>query len=80
MYRPEEACLSNEDKDNLKLLNICDPYIYEFFFEGRVVVVEGDTEYTAFSQIKTMYPGEYNDVHIIRARGKGGIPSVIKKS
>ena len=78
LYRPEKACLSDDDKDNLKLLNICDPYIHEFFFGGRVVVVEGDTEYTAFSQIKNMYPEEYNDVHIIRARGKGVIPSVIK--
>ncbi len=78
LFRPESAKLSDDDKNNLKLLNVCDPYVHEFFFGGRIVVVEGDTEYTAFSQLKLMYPGEYDDVHIIRARGKGVIPSVVK--
>ena len=78
LFRPENAKLSNDDKDNLKLLNVCDPYVHEFFFGGRIVVVEGDTEYTAFSQLKLMYPKIYDDVHIIRARGKGIIPSIVK--
>ena len=78
LFRPEKAQLSEDDKDNLKLLNICDPYVHEFFFGGRIVVVEGDTEYTAFAQLKLLYPNEYDDVHIIRARGKGVIPSVVK--
>lgn len=78
LFRPENAKLSDDDKDNMKLLNVCDPYVHEFFFGGRIVVVEGDTEYTAFSRLKLLYPGEYDDVHIIRARGKGVIPSIIK--
>lgn len=78
LYRPERTKLSDEDKENLKLLNICDPYVHEFFFGGRLVVVEGDTEYTAFSYLKMLYPLEYDDVHIIRARGKGVIPSICK--
>lgn len=78
LFRPEKAQLSEDDKDNLKLLNICNPYVHEFFFGGRIVVVEGDTEYTAFAQLKLLYPNEYDDVHIIRARGKGVIPSVVK--
>jgi len=40
------------------------------------VVVEGDTEYTAFSMIKDFFPESYSDVQIIRARGKGIIPTV----
>ena len=78
LYRPERAQLDSDDKKNLKLMNICDPYVHEFFFGGRQVIVEGDTEYTAFSMLKEMYPDEYNDVQIIRARGKGIIPSVAK--
>ncbi|MEA4831931.1 MAG: AAA family ATPase [Oscillospiraceae bacterium] len=78
LFRPEKAQLSEDDKENLKLLNVCDPYVHEFFFGGRIVVVEGDTEYTAFSQLKLYYPNEYEDVHIIRARGKGVIPSIVK--
>jgi len=78
LYRPERAKLDSDDKNNLKLLNICDPYVHEFFFGGRQIIVEGDTEYTAFSMIKEIYPNDYKDVQIIRARGKGIIPSVAK--
>lgn len=78
LYRPERAKLDNDDKKNLKLMNVCDPYVHEFFFGGRQVIVEGDTEYTAFSMLREMYPNEYGDVQIIRARGKGIIPSIAK--
>lgn len=78
LYRPTQASLSTDDKENLKLLNVCDPYLHEFFFGGRIVVVEGDTEYTAFSLLKLLYPEQYDDVHVIRARGKAIIPAVSK--
>ncbi len=55
-----------------------DPYLHEFFFGGRIVIVEGDTEFTAFSYLKLLFPEKYNDVHIIRARGKAIIPAIIK--
>lgn len=78
VFRPDKANLDDEDKKNLKLLNLCDPSVAEFFFGGRVIVVEGDTEYTAFKYIKTQKPFEYKDIHIIRARGKATIVSLIK--
>ena len=78
VFRPDKVKLDTDDKKNLKLLNICDPYVAEFFFGGNVIIVEGDTEYTAFNQIKIQKPLEYNNVHIIRARGKATIVSLIK--
>jgi putative ATP-dependent endonuclease of OLD family len=78
LYRPKRAKLSDDDKRNMKLLNICDPYLHEFFFGGRQIIVEGDTEYTAFSILRELYPDEYKDIQIISARGKGIIPSVAK--
>ena len=78
LYRPARANLSDDDKRNMKLLNICDPYLHEFFFGGRQLIVEGDTEYTAFSMLRELYPDEYRDVHVIRARGKGIVPSVAR--
>lgn len=78
LYRPSRAQLSDDDKRNMKLLNLCDPYLHEFFFGGRQVIVEGDTEFTAFGYIREMYPDEYADVQVIRARGKGVIPSVAR--
>jgi putative ATP-dependent endonuclease of OLD family len=78
IFRPERAKLSKDDRENLKLLNIFDPYVAEFFFGGKTIVVEGDTEYTAFNYIIAQKPEKYKDIHIIRARGKATIVSLIK--
>lgn len=78
VFRPDKVQLDDDDKRNLKLLNMCDPYVAEFFFGGKVIVVEGDTEYTAFNYIKRQNPDEYKDVNIIRARGKATIVSLVK--
>lgn len=78
LYRPTKAKLDDDDRANLKALNACDPYVNEFFFGGDVVVVEGDTEYTAFSLLKASAPDKYRNLHIIRARGKGSILTILK--
>lgn len=78
VFRPDVTRLDTDDKANLKLLNIADPYVAEFFFGGKTVVVEGDTEYTAFSYIREKDPEPYANVHIVRARGKATIRSLIK--
>jgi len=78
VFRPEKAKLGDDDMVNLKLLNLCDPYVAEFFFGGKVIIVEGDTEYTAFNYIKNKKPQLYKDVHVIRARGKATIVSLVK--
>lgn len=77
LFRPEKTQLSDDDRANLKLLNLYDPYVAEFFFGGRIVVVEGDTEYAAFRLVAERYP-EYRDIHVIRARGKATIASLAK--
>lgn len=78
VFRPDKTQLGDDDKTNLKLLNICDPYVAEFFFGGKVIVVEGDTEYTAFNYIKRQKPEQYKNINILRARGKATIVSLIK--
>ena len=78
VFKPKRTNLDPDDKANLKLLNICDPYVAEFFFGGKTVVVEGDTEFTAFRFAMEKFPEEFRDVHIIRARGKATIVSLVK--
>lgn len=78
VFRPDKVKFDDDDRKNLKLLNICDPYVAEFFFGGKVVIVEGDTEYTAFNYIRQAKPEKYRDVHIVRARGKATIVSLVK--
>jgi putative ATP-dependent endonuclease of OLD family len=50
------------------MLNLCDPYVAEFFFSKNIIIVEGDTEYTALQDIITGNKNKYKDIHIIRAR------------
>jgi putative ATP-dependent endonuclease of OLD family len=78
IFRPDRARLSDEDKERLKLLNMYDPYVAEFFFGGRTVIVEGDTEYAAFREVIASDPDRFRDVHIVRARGKYTIISLCK--
>jgi putative ATP-dependent endonuclease of OLD family len=82
LFRPEQAQLSADDKENLKLTNLFDSHISEAFFGGRILVVEGDTEYSAFSYIKRRERDlgnlMYSDLNIIRARGKVTVASMMK--
>lgn len=78
VFRPATAQLSMDDRENLKALNMCDPYVAEFFFGGDSVIVEGDTEYTAFKYVIGEKPDEFRNVHIIRARGKATIVTLAK--
>ncbi|GAC42240.1 ATP-dependent nuclease [Paenibacillus popilliae] len=78
LFRPEKAKLNDDDKQRLKLLNVCDPYVAEFFFGGHIVIVEGDTEYTAFKYAILKEPEKFRNVQIIRARGKATIVSLVK--
>lgn len=78
IFRPSRAQLDDDDKQRLKLLNLCDPYVAEFFFGGQSIIVEGDTEFTAFNYMKEQHPDKFPNVHIIRARGKATIVSLMK--
>lgn len=78
LFKPDKVNLEEDDKKRLKLLNICDPYVTEFFFGGHSIIVEGDTEYTAFKHVVSQDPDNFKNVHIIRARGKDTIVSLIK--
>ncbi len=36
VFRPDKVKLTEDDKLNLKLLNLCDPYVAEFFLVGKL--------------------------------------------
>ena len=78
IFRPKKAKLDEDDRVELKLLNLCDPYVAEFFFGGRTVLVEGDTEYTAFRHVISCNDAKYGGVHVVRARGKACLVSLCK--
>jgi len=78
IFRPRSDLFTEEEKEALKLSNLCDPYLAEFFFGGRTILVEGDTEHAAFSHIMSQHPDEFGNLHIVRARGKAALSGLSK--
>ncbi|MGE8556996.1 MAG: ATP-dependent nuclease [Acinetobacter sp.] len=82
LFSPEQVQLENDDKVNLKLINLFDSHISHAFFGGKILVVEGDTEYAAFNHIRQTESDKgnqiYDDLNIIRARGKVTVASMMK--
>lgn len=75
LYQSTQVQFDKNDIKNMKILNYVDSYINEFFFADKILIVEGDTEYIAFKHL-----AKYKNVniHIIRARGKGTIYTLMK--
>ncbi len=75
LFKSVSEQFDKNDIKNMKVLNYVDSYVNEFFFANKVVIVEGDTEYIAFKHFAKQK--NYN-VHIIRARGKATIATLMK--
>lgn len=81
IYRSEEIRFSPEEKLNLKSLLAFDTTVAEMFFSPRVIIVEGDTELAAFTEVMLNVPSKYPVERrplILRARGKSTILILIR--
>jgi putative ATP-dependent endonuclease of the OLD family len=75
LYQSSNSVFDDNDITNMKILNYVDSYVNEFFFSKNIIIVEGDTEYIALKQyIKDLEL----PIHVIRARGKGTICTLMK--
>jgi len=81
VYRADSMTFQGEEKENLKVLLAFDQSVAEMFFAPRVVIVEGDTEYAAFTVAmdadKEAFPMDRRPL-LLRARGKWTIPSLVR--
>ncbi len=80
-YRSDTISFSEEEKDQLTLLNTYDQNLAEMFFGQYPIIVEGDTEFASFQKVMSMDLNEYplaTRPLIIRARGKFTINPIIK--
>ncbi|MBP0725205.1 AAA family ATPase [Bacillus sp. RG28] len=75
LFQSSSSQFDDDDIKNMKLLNYVDSYVNEFFFADKIIVVEGDTEYVAF---KHFIKERGLNIHVIRARGKATICSLMK--
>jgi len=76
-FQTDKAKFSEQEKENLKMLNKCCPTVNEFFFYDYSILVEGDTEYLAYQYLieQEKLEGSYC---VINCRGKANIPTFIK--
>lgn len=81
VYRSEGIDFDGEEVEQLKALLMFDANVAEMFFGGKVVIVEGDTEFAAFHEAmrlnESAYPMDQRPL-IVRARGKATIAILIK--
>lgn len=75
IYKSTNEKFTDDDIENMKILNYVDSHVNEFFFADKIIIVEGDTEYIAFKYFSEKYK---DNVHIVRARGKGTIVTLMK--
>lgn len=76
-FSTDTVNFSEEEKENLKMLNYCNPYFNELFFAKTNLLVEGETE---FSVIKLLQQelNEFKEIHILNCIGKANIVTVSK--
>jgi len=76
-FSTDQSNFTKDDRENIKMLNYCNPYFNEFFFAKQNLLVEGDTEYTV---VKLILEKEdiCKDLHVINCFGKANIVTVAK--
>lgn len=81
LYRTDTIHFSNDERENLKALHAFDGSIAEMFFGPHVVIIEGDTEFAAFTLAMGADPEAFpieGRPLLLRARGKWTIPILIR--
>lgn len=79
-YKSDLVKFTDDERENLKMLNRFDQALSEMFFGQRPIIIEGDTEFSAFEylmQNQSEYPVSQRPV-LIRARGKDTIGLIIR--
>jgi putative ATP-dependent endonuclease of OLD family len=71
----DELSFSEEEKDNMKMIRLCNPMVNEFFFYDNIILVEGSTEKIVINKICETVGIDY---HIIDCLGKGNIQTFAK--
>ena len=81
IYRTDTAGFDKPEKDVLKALLAFDQSVTEMFFSRRVIIIEGDTEFAAFTGAmeadSVSFPLEDRPL-LLRARGKWTIPLLLR--
>lgn len=81
VYRADSVRFNETEKETLKKLLAFDQTVAEMFFANKVIIVEGDTEFAAFTVAMDAdtqaFPLDARPL-ILRARGKWTIPLLVQ--
>jgi len=80
-YKSETISFSEDEKQQLTLLNTFDQNLAEMFFGQYPIIVEGDTEFASFQKVMSLENDKYplsSRPLIVKARGKYTIIPIIK--
>ncbi|PYI49943.1 ATP-dependent nuclease [Paenibacillus flagellatus] len=78
-FSTDSAGFSDDDRENLKMLNFCNPHFNEFFFSSNILLVEGETEHSVINALVQKGAIHLNeDFHVINCFGKANIVTVCK--
>jgi putative ATP-dependent endonuclease of OLD family len=77
-FSTDEVGFTVDDRENLKMLNFCNPYFNEFFFSSTVLLVEGETEVTVVKSLMEIEEVTKDCVHVINCLGKANIVTISK--
>lgn len=82
IFKPDDIEFTEDETESLKLQNLLNPDVMEFFFGGKVLLVEGDTEFSAFGKIiadsKSRGETLFDDLLILRCGGKVQVSMFMK--
>lgn len=76
-FQTDKAQFTDDEKQNMKMLNRCCPTVNEFFFYEKSLLVEGDTEALVYQSL-VQREGLEGQYCVVNCRGKAMIPMFIK--
>ncbi|MGJ4748189.1 ATP-dependent nuclease [Leptospira sp. SA-E8] len=76
-FQTDEVNFSDDERENLKMINHCNPHVNEFFFFEASLLVEGETEETTFKYLLEKHSLS-TTFAVINCKGKANIPTFIK--
>ena len=75
VFSTEDACFSEDDRTQLRMIRSCHPTVSEFFFADHVFLVEGETEQAVLNHaLTTAPPSDGRWCHVVNCMGKANLP------
>jgi putative ATP-dependent endonuclease of the OLD family len=70
----DRATFSDEERDQLRMIRACNPFVSEFFFADHTVLVEGETEHAVLATLLEERGPAGKALHVVNCMGKANLP------